>query len=289
MVVPQRSKSNLIRPSYRTGFPRSGAGAMFPNFWDGLRGAWIPGLGKTGITILPNMAGKGYNGVQTNIVTADWVYDSFGPALSIESTDSIVIPSDFLVNNFSQSADQHLTMFCFLKPTANTTFNPVFDTTGRHLSMMYSVGGSTQGLVGIGTAQGSVELDMPINEWGSIAITRKKVATTNTHFEYVNGVQSDTGASTGSTFTAELEIGGNPSGGGMTDNRIIAASYVWTRALYVNELLHLTEDPFAPLRWETNVEYLSPVSATGVRWNLTPDKATHNAGTNVLWDVKDFT
>ncbi len=43
--------NNIIAPSLRNGFARHAGESMFPHFWKGLIGAWIPHLGATGITL----------------------------------------------------------------------------------------------------------------------------------------------------------------------------------------------------------------------------------------------
>jgi len=37
------------QPSYKAGYAKSASESANPELWDGLRGAWVPAMGSTGI------------------------------------------------------------------------------------------------------------------------------------------------------------------------------------------------------------------------------------------------
>ena len=57
-------------PSYKSGYARSAAESSVPHLWDGLKGLWMPTLGRTGLT-LRDVSGNRNHGTLTNGPT--WV------------------------------------------------------------------------------------------------------------------------------------------------------------------------------------------------------------------------
>ena len=239
--------------------------SVAPNFWDGLAGAWIPALGITGATNMLDALNRGYDGTFDKFVFGDWVNDIYGPALDLEkqgnNIDTLKIPAQFLSDNFGSHGIDPLTMAVLFKPEEAVTFCPLLDTTDRHMTMMYSTGGGSNGFFGIGTAQGTVAFDFPVGEW-SVGIFCVRRGITNI-FGYVNGVETFAISGTPTTFSDELEIGGNPSGSGTIKERRIGGVYIWKRDLTVQEIRDLSDDPFLPFRLRVNRVFNVPTVPTG--------------------------
>ncbi len=232
--------SDLYLPSYEQGFAQSAGESADPNLWDGLSGLWLSSLGPTGLT-LRNVSGRSNHGVLTNMDPATvWVAGRYGYGLSFVSTRTVKIPSSFLTDNFGSGYSGDFTACVLVKPTANTTYNCLIDTASRHLTIMYAVGGN-QGYYGIGGSAGSSPIELAINQRHVVIMRRRGVTAQNANI-FVNGIKVHTFPSAATTFTEELEIGGNPSGGGSTHSKVVAGVSVYNRALTGSEIAKTTTD-----------------------------------------------
>ncbi len=64
--------------------------AEYPEFLEGLAGAWVPAIGNTG-NYLFDVSGRGNNGTLTNMDPAtDWVSTNYGPVLDFDATNDHV-------------------------------------------------------------------------------------------------------------------------------------------------------------------------------------------------------
>ena len=79
--------SNILIPSYYSGFARNAAEAEYPELWTGLVGAWLPFLGPTGLT-LRDVSGHYNHGTLTNMDPAtDWVTSRMGYVLDFDGAN----------------------------------------------------------------------------------------------------------------------------------------------------------------------------------------------------------
>lgn len=246
--------------------------SVAPNLWDSLAGAWIPALGVTGATNMLDALNRGYQGTFENFVTGDWQNDIYGPALDLESTNALKIPAQFLSDNFGSHGYDPLTIAVLFKPQEAATYAILIDTTSRHMTMMYSAGGGN-GFFGIGTSQATVAFNFPIDEWSVGTVVRKMVGDNPYLFCYANGVETGSTYSAGTTFSEEIEIGGNPSGGANLKDRRVGAVYIWKRDLTVEEIGDLSDDPFLPFRLRANRVFKVP--AAGGAFTLTADAGSY--------------
>ncbi len=78
-----------VDPSFVNGFARDRGESAYPELWDGLVGAWVPGLGKTG-AVLRDFSGNKNHGALAN---ADWVRNEGLLALDFDGINKeVVIP-----------------------------------------------------------------------------------------------------------------------------------------------------------------------------------------------------
>lgn len=81
---------DLFKPNYATGYAKNASESANPNLWDGLVGAWMPGLGVTGAT-LRDVSGQDNHGTLTSMDPAtDWVTTSRGLALDFDGVNDHV-------------------------------------------------------------------------------------------------------------------------------------------------------------------------------------------------------
>lgn len=66
--------------------------SAYPWLWDGLRGMWVPALGRTGLTLF-DVSGQKNHGTLTNMVPADdWVVDSeMGRVLEFDGSNDLIV------------------------------------------------------------------------------------------------------------------------------------------------------------------------------------------------------
>ena len=103
----ETATSGLIRlkspkqsqPSYKAGYAKSASESAYPELWDGLVGAWVPGLGPTGTKVF-DASGRSHNALLTAMDPAtDWVRQGEHTALDFDGT------SDYLEVEESSRAE----------------------------------------------------------------------------------------------------------------------------------------------------------------------------------------
>jgi hypothetical protein len=110
----------ILPASYSNGFaPRDGS-PLYPELWRGCVGAWNPGLGPTGLTLI-DWSGYRNDGTLTNMDAAgDWVASGGRYALDFDATnDSVTLPSKQYL-----FAGQAFTLSWFEQITANAAIYP---------------------------------------------------------------------------------------------------------------------------------------------------------------------
>ncbi len=127
MLIPR----NRIKPSYKQGFARSASESLYPSFHKGLRGAWVPSLGNTGIITLHDVSGRKNDGImQGSMTPSDWVVDEGILALDFDGTNDYIE----IQNNSNFNDIQAITVSAWVKARSDnrTIFNKLstspFDT-----------------------------------------------------------------------------------------------------------------------------------------------------------------
>lgn len=129
------------------------------------------------------------------------------------SGKSIVIPSSVLATWDALNAGS---LYLVTKYRTNNSYVNLIDTPGRHMSVFAqaSTGYMQYSQIGGGNA-GSTTLNQLIrNAWSIIALVTPANGNSNTDL-FINGTYAGTKISGGPTYTQEITLGANPSGGGV--------------------------------------------------------------------------
>lgn len=127
-------------------------------------------------------------------------------ALDLKNGSKVVVPSNVL-SSLSTSSAFSMAMWIYPRVVDPAKSMAVFDTFNRHFSLF--IGDNRYGS-GTYTAAYTPSAPFVAGQWQHVVVTKAGT----TFFIYRNGVQVATGP-TGSNFFQQIEIGGNPSGGGV--------------------------------------------------------------------------
>ncbi len=80
------------QPTWNQGFARSAYESLHPKLWKGLVGAWVSGLGNTGLGTLHDVSVKNNNHAtfEASMTIDDWVIDDGRQTLEFDGTDDFV-------------------------------------------------------------------------------------------------------------------------------------------------------------------------------------------------------
>lgn len=246
--MPIITLPSIVTPSYSQGFARNKSQSASPWLWDGLRGMWVPALGKTGLTLF-DVSGQKNHGVLTNMVPADaWVAGEQGYALEFDDSESSVnVPGEFL----SRITNEVTFVYRFFSPTVTknymvvastdvvTTLQIGFNSTDARLYWAMKIGGSLQVLFNISGAILSAAT------WYTIVI----VYDGSTAKSYIDGALNSSTDHSGAIDlgTNDLLIGKFKDSGFNFEGKISDFA-IYDRALLPAEIRQLARDHLAPLR-----------------------------------------
>ncbi len=269
--MPVLSIPRQVTPSYQSGYARSGSVSVNDSLWKGCRGLWVPRLGNTGLTLLPDMSGFRRNGTIQNIDETDWVTDELGPALEFvrgsptetgEQVDCGLIPefdsgpqctyvchafrvgSQRLSIGTQASGTQSWSLLWGSDNNFYTTYADGSSKFSTSTSSHTQVGWHTLALVFDGAATGDANrmrtfIDavlVPVSYTGSVS------------------AQMPTNANQG-----QFIFGIDNSGKGSTGRYGVVS--IWNRPLLVSELQHLANDPLALVRQKSRIMSFAAAAA----------------------------
>ena len=244
-------RAHLVQPSFAQGFARSAALSAHAHRWRGLRGAWMPALGPSGLSLFDIAGARNHGTLVAMTATSDWLVTTFGQfqrggyVLDFPggSTGSRVeIP------NYDGLTDQ-LTLICFaLSRSGNTQFEHMCS---RHPgwflsrddtipSIRFGVRTSSEVNVSFGTDT----KDTWIHYTGVYDGAEMRT--------YVDGVFQNSASQSGNiNLTGETRIGtywDNPTSGLFTWDGQIALSLLYDIALPEALIMEHAHDPFGLFR-----------------------------------------
>jgi hypothetical protein len=148
----------ILPGTYANGFaPRDGQ-PLYPQLWRGCVGAWNPGLGPTGLTLL-DMSGNGRHAAITNATPSTiWTTDAGKYCLDGDGTDDHVSTSfspQFGSQPFAMSVwvnGENASRFGSIFTTRKTGFNPITENVWAITHGNFFTGAASQ-LLGFGVLQ----------------------------------------------------------------------------------------------------------------------------------------
>ena len=232
--------------------------SAYPEFWDGVVGAWAPCLGPTG-TRLHDLSRRNNWGTLTNMDAAtDWTVSGGQYGLDYDGTDDWVsIPR---ISAYSSTQWRTLSAWINARTfDGYSGFNDILscDVIGGTREWVWltstdaTLTDAKLAIAIFGTGGGVVEAQTPeiilANEWTHVAVTQDGSYTFGGFKMYINGKPQTLTDTSSGTFTApsvgtnNLGIGRRP-GNFIFDlhwNGLIDDCAIWTRALSANEIQRL--------------------------------------------------
>lgn len=250
--------SNIIRPSFKSGFARSAGESEFPNLWKDLVAAWVPALGPTGISLF-DMSGKGTHAEFASGVNLanSWGVVGGQPTMIFDGTtddEAVAVDQDPIIRNLLSQyssvvrwrANDLIGIQRFFGRSTGTGFAPGLNGTAITHTVL--------GVQGYTVATPALVVDT----WYTSAFVH--TIGNNVRFSR-NGkfLEEVAGSSPGNAGTFELFIGSRGSGEEFNGN--IAAILIYDRELTQGEIAQLV-DPLSPFRLKQPV-FFAPAAAGG--------------------------
>ena len=260
----------------------------------GLVGAWIPSVSGSGL-LLPDLSGRGNNGVLTNMGPNDWVSSQYGRSLDFDGSNDYVTSG----NMSNAGAFLDLTVSCFVNVTSSTAYFPFVEKYQGLVNgfLLYGVAGSGYGFDG--RESGALYItsgysgagDIQIGSW--VHLVGRKSGTTWSI--WVNGVLKNsqtvgTGTTSVNNTTRPLLIGGSTIDAVYTAG-LIDDVRIYNRALSESEIRLLASEPgigFKPAkklsRFSQRFTYKPPKARTyGLIRNRDADTSSLKQGLVGAW------
>jgi hypothetical protein len=237
----------LSHPSFAQGFARNARQSANPGLWNGLVGAWHPGLGVTGET-LRDVSGFGNHGTLTNMDPAsDWAMTEKGWALDLAKNANESIN----FTGLEGLVGQDFTISMWYRLNSYDAIGSIFfsTTNGVGNTLYFQIGSSNKRF---SYAGGFTDTTIPV-DWPDGKLHHLSVVFTSapSQLVYQDGVLygSDTDAHT--AFAAgpkDCQIGNYIEGVNWEWDGIIANFAIHARPLTPSEIQLLYTDPWAMYR-----------------------------------------
>jgi len=250
----ETATSGLIRlksprqsePSYKAGYAKSASESANPELWDGLKSAWVPSLGNTGLRVRDVVGSNDGDSHSSTIWEENglrYVLNSgdrgttCGPDSRLINLPEISIALRFKANAasdgrqlsiFSKITDQNECAFDFRRMSDNSSLFVVERATVRNRTP---------------TPSGT----FAAGEWYDVVCTFDR----GTTHCIVNGelIATESGGPILNTsFDADVCIGDNKRPNIYTFDGVVQTAMVWDRALTQDDARNLHADPLAPFR-----------------------------------------
>ena len=283
--MPVIGPAKQTQPSYASGYAKSASESDHPNLWDGLLGAWMPGLGVTGGT-LRDVSGNENHGTLTNMDPAtDWVTTSKGLALDFDGSDDYAKTS---ANDRYKVSGGEITVLQWIKldtypssggysfwdslplggnGTRSNSFVTVIMASDRKLSLF------SEGFFKTHAKQ------LNLNQWHLIGFRRKSTATNQTDLI----IDTDFSAI---TFGTSLLTGDNVWGRVSNASAYyfdgkMSSCFFWDRCLSDPEIKQLYVDPLAPFRQRRSIPFGITAAPSFNNWYARPGRTNRIVGSGV--------
>jgi hypothetical protein len=264
---------NRIVPGYSQGFARSSSESQSPELWDGLVGAWVPGLGVTGDTLF-DWSGKRRHGIFGGTKGGEYFtwgmnqggYSLLGPAPVGNGALANIAIGDWVIPTGRISIVARVSKITGASPTDRRIISRASSTTSDdHDWMIGSVGSQATQFRSRFFIDGTTHTDISDgivfdNDHNRFLAATYDGANVH-HYHYRQGASSDSTpvvhkqwATTGDLIDTDrgpqtVEIGRNPGGTPYGNwEGLIYFVYVYDRALSPGEIDSLFSDNYAPFR-----------------------------------------
>lgn len=271
------------QPSYKAGYAKSASESAYPNLWDGLVGAWMPGLGVTGGT-LRDVSGNRNHGTLTNMDPAtDWVTSEKGLVLDFDGSNDYVQTSDITLSA-PQFTISLLVKFDLTSGTRTIACSSHYYAIGYDGNFLLRV---KAGEIQFATYNGQSDEQfsgnagsVTSNRWYHIVVTGDG---TNSQI-YKDGIRQLTFAQN-KTLT-DLSDGGLAIGddinwlNGPLDGQV-ANALLYNRAITESEILDLSADSLAPFRQRRRAIASTQAAPAFNNWYARPGRTNRIVGSGV--------
>jgi hypothetical protein len=280
--MPVIGPAKQTQPSYASGYAKSASESAHPNLWDGLGGAWMPGLGVTGGT-LRDVSGNEKHGTLTNMDPAtDWVTTSKVLALDFDGVNDLVTQAD-PQGFFARSGSDDLSVSCWLYPKSLTGYQSIIGnrnavTTFNWILYQHTSGGTIQLH---GSSQYQSTYVPALNEWTHICAT----VNSNTCRLFANGnlVQGPFAYNYWNASPTQLTFGayGTSVSNSQWFEGGLSNISIYDRALSPNEIKQLYVDPLAPFRQRRSIPFGITAAPSFNNWYARPGRTNRIVGSGV--------
>jgi hypothetical protein len=258
LMIPRRAE-----PSWATGFARTASDALHPELWDGLVGAWSPGLGPTGAALY-DVSGNGKDGSLLNMdPAAAWVVDRLGYSIQFAGVNQVVslgeplIPQSgpFSVVNLFRTSATH---------RGAVISQYIGSQEGRLILYGTDSSNANKARLFIGLVGGSIGItsDAATNDgkWHSVAITREG----DTFSIFLDGVFQSSDSIGGATVLQSRNTWlGAAEASTINFSGLESNTAIYNRVLSHPEISLLASDPDAMFRRKPRIFPASTAAAGG--------------------------
>lgn len=227
------------RPSYARGFARSAGQSAYPSLWQGLTGAWVPGLGNTGAKLRDN-SGHKFHG---DLVSAVWAPTPYGWGIDCAATGYVNVPTS------KPGTNDQVTLVLFLKHDSTTNNYGLwgFGAAAYELACVHSFTNTRWNIRSAGYPTGtqadSAMVMIAADTWGQCAW---RISGSNVK-GYVNGEERVSVTETGfDTLPSSGLVIGARWPASLVAGMVFVSFYMYERALAPQEIRLLYQDPLAP-------------------------------------------
>ncbi len=262
------------QPSYKAGYAKSASESAYPNLWDGLVGAWMPGLGVTGGT-LRDVSGNRNHGTLTNMDPAtDWVTSEKGLALDFDGVDDQVL-ADISVNDLKLNSNlpRTVTSEFYLNDTSKqclTGYGQESNNAHYYLFVVngnwYFSGFNNDFDSGVAATVG----------WHSFAVSYVG----SDLLLFVDGKQIAEATKSLTTGPGDLSIGAKANGV-FPSTAEISSVLIHNRILSPQEIKQLYVDPLAPFRQRRRAIASTQAAPAFNNWYARPGRTNRIVGSGV--------
>jgi len=280
---------DLFKPNYATGYAKNASESANPNLWDGLGGAWMPGLGVTGGT-LRGVSGNENHGTLTNMDAAtDWVTTSKGLALDFDggtSSNHVSLgASDKIYENLTAATWVFWVKFNSFNYSYNQLLETYAPTNNYQLSCLVKSNGKLafylSGVGGVSNYDGTGLHTLASEKWYQLAYvyegSKKQDGYVDARFD---GRASNIKPSLIST-TNEVFVSRSIYGGGRYIDGQYGSVFQYNRALSPNEIKQLYVDPLAPFRQRRSIPFGITAAPSFNNWYARPGRTNRIVGSGV--------
>ena len=271
--MPVIGPAKQTPPSYASGYAKSASESAHPELWDGLVGAWMPGLGVTGGT-LRDVSGQDNHGTLTSMDPAtDWVTTSRGLALDFDGVNDYVESQDSI--DAMGSSPRTLSSSFEIRSIANQTIagfgNP--NTSQWFYIFIFQNKWYFSGYAN----DFSIATPLPTLGKHHLAVSYDS---SDVRF-YLDNLLIAQFAKTLNTQAGVLRIGLRAQFDNFPLNGQVDSVYLHNRVLQPDEIKQLYVDPLAPFRQRRSIPFGITAAPSFNNWYARPGQTNRIVGSGV--------